>query len=102
MNERWMDRAPKEMFEREIASFHERWPLVLEDLQSFGTRPVIAEGFGLLPELVGSVASRERAVFLLPTEKFKAISFARRGKPTGSHQTRDPKGAHRNAMERTL
>lgn len=99
MNERWMG-EPKEMFEREIASFRERWPLVLEDLQGFGTRQVIAEGFGLLPELVWSVASRGRAVFLLPSEKFKATSFARRGKPTGRHQTRDPKRAHRNALER--
>jgi hypothetical protein len=88
------------LFERALASFRERWPLVLEDLRAFGTQRTIAEGFGLMPEMVAAVASQERAVFLVPSEEFKAIAVERRDKPEGRHQTRDPDRARRNMLRR--
>jgi len=97
---RWLDAEPKELCELALASFRERWPLVLEDLRGFGTRQVVAEGFGLMPEIVGAVAAPERAVFLVASEEFKSNSVARRDKPEGRHQTRDPDRARRNMLDR--
>ena len=100
MDERWVDAEPGELFDRVNASFYERWPLVLDDLRAFGATPVIAEGFGLMPDLVATVARRTRAVFLVPDEALKAMSVARRDKPYGRLLTRDPERARSNVLER--
>ena len=100
MDERWVDPEPRELFQRVRSSFYERWPFVLDDLRHFGSQPVIAEGFGLMPDLVATVAAPNRAVFLVPDEEFKAISVSRRDKPTGRQRTRDPERARRNVLQR--
>lgn len=99
-DERWVNRTAAAMFQRELGSFRERWPLVLKDLRNYGDVPVVAEGFGLTPRLVATCAPPERALFLVPNGAFKANSFEHRGKPTGAKETRDPERARRNALQR--
>ena len=102
-DERWVDRTPEVMLE----TFHwfrgEGFRLIVEDLLRLpaGTR-VIAEGFRLLPHLVAPLlATSRRAVWLLPTPRFRAAAFD--GRPSGwvlPSGMRDPARARRNLAER--
>jgi 2-phosphoglycerate kinase len=101
LDDRWVSCGPPELFERSLASFRDRWPMVLEDVGAFGGRPVIAEGFGLTPELISAGGIEPtRCVFMVPTPAFKAMSVAKRDKPTWRHQTRDPERARLNILAR--
>src|SRR6267143_1727498 len=68
LDERWVFRSPEAMATAEVAEMAERFELVIEDLLALPTdRRVIADGFGLLPELVHPViASPRQAIWLLP------------------------------------
>jgi hypothetical protein len=103
MDERWVNRPPEVM----SATFHafqgEGFELVLEDLRALPTdRPILVEGFPLLPRLVAPLLRRRRqAVWLLPTPKFRLRSFERRGSMwTIPSQTRNPHRALANLLER--
>src|SRR5215469_12658487 len=80
MDERWLNRSPTTMLE----TFHwfkgEGFDLMLEDLLRLPRdRPVIAEGFRLLPHLVKPLLpARNQAVWLLPTPEFREATLARR------------------------
>lgn len=93
MDECWVNRSPRTMFE----TFHwfrgEGFDLILEDL----TPGVIVEGFRLLPHLVAQLT--KRAVWLLPTPEFREATFARRGF-TYLRGTSDPEKGLRNLLER--
>jgi hypothetical protein len=54
-------------------SFVERFGMVLDNLRALSSRrPLVAEGWGLRPELVAPLLStRGQAVFLVPTEAFR-------------------------------
>src|SRR5438552_11601060 len=67
IDERWILRTPREMANEAIGGFRERFEMVLEDLAALPPdRHVVAEGFGLLPDLVQAViASPRQAIFLL-------------------------------------
>jgi 2-phosphoglycerate kinase len=103
MDERWVSRSPETMLE----TFHwfrgEGFGLIVEDLVQLpaGTG-VIAEGFRLLPDLVKPLlADTRRAVWLLPTPRFRRAALTRRGttaKITG--RTSDPDRALRNLLAR--
>jgi hypothetical protein len=103
MDERWVSRSPETMLE----TFHwfrgEGFGLIVEDLVQLpaGTG-VIAEGFRLLPDLVKPLlADAHRAVWLLPTSRFRRAALTRRGttaKITG--RTSDPDRALRNLLAR--
>jgi hypothetical protein len=68
-----------------------------------GDKMVIAEGFGLLPELVHPLlSSNYQAVWLVPTETFKLASMARRGKPSFAKLTSDPERAKANMFRRDM
>lgn len=104
MDERWVDRSPEVMFE----TFHwfrgEGFGLIVEDLLALpeGT-PVVAEGFRLLPALVGPLlADPSRAVWLLPTQRFRRDAVQSRAVPGSGflHRTGDPERAGRNIAER--
>ncbi|WP_026924485.1 shikimate kinase [Glycomyces arizonensis] len=104
MDERWVRRSPEVMFE----TFHwfrgEGFGLIVEDLLALpeGTR-VIAEGFRLLPALVGPLlADPSRAVWLLPTQRFRSDAVNGRATPGSGflHRTGDPERAGRNIAER--
>jgi hypothetical protein len=100
LDERWVDAEPQELFERSLESFRDRWPMVLEDIGGLAGQPVLAEGFGLIPELVAQGAQPPRCAFLVPTPAFKAMSVVARDKPVWRHETRDPERARSNLLAR--
>lgn len=69
----WLDRSPEEMAAETLAGFPIRFEWALDDLRAlFTSRPAIAEGWGLRPELVAPmVDSPRRMVVLVPTEDFR-------------------------------
>jgi 2-phosphoglycerate kinase len=104
LDERWVVPEPRALFERSLFSFHQRFSLVIEDLIALpNDKPIIAEGFGLLPELVHPIlSSYYQAVWLVPTESFKRNSMERRGKPSFGKLTSNPERAKANLLTRDL
>ncbi|MEV5711285.1 shikimate kinase [Actinoallomurus sp. NPDC052274] len=104
MNERWVTRSPREMLD----TFHwyqgEGFSQIIEDLLALPTdRPVIAEGFRLLPELVRPLlAEVGHAVWLLPTPEFRQVVFDSRGGSAWGFtaKTGDPQRALQNLLQR--
>jgi hypothetical protein len=104
MDERWVTRSPREMLD----TFHwfrgEGFNLMIEDLFALPTdRPVIAEGFRLLPDLVRPLLADVRhAVWLLPTPQFRQAAFESRGGPAWGFvaRTGDPQHALQNLLQR--
>ncbi|GGT75606.1 hypothetical protein [Actinomadura citrea] len=104
MDERWVARSPREMLD----TFHwyrgEGFALIVEDLLALpADRPVLAEGFRLLPELVRPLLTEmDRAVWLLPTPGFRQTVFDGRGGPAWGFvaKTGDPHHALRNLLQR--
>ncbi|WP_238008640.1 hypothetical protein KZZ52_47470 [Dactylosporangium sp. AC04546] len=101
MDERWLLRTPRTMFE----TFHwyrgEGFHLVEADLRGVG-QPVVAEGFRLLPSLVRPLLTEpHRAVWLLPTPEFRRAAFEHRGSLWQiAGRTSDPERALANLLER--
>ena len=103
MDERWLDRSVDEMLD----SFHwfmgEGFGLIVDDLTSMPTdRPIVVEGFRLLPELVAPLlADRTSAVWLLPTPEFRRRAFESRGSLwTIAGRTSDPPRALEKLLDR--
>ena len=81
--------------------YREEFPLVTRDLAAFG-EPVVVEGAALLPELLADRnVSRDRAVWVVPTEDFQQKHYRRR---EWAHQllasTADPGRAFQRWMRR--
>ena len=104
LDDRWVHPEPDELFRRSLQSFHDRFPLVLEDLVSLPLeRGIIVEGFGLLPELLTPILFYpHQALWLTPTESFKRDSMTRRGKPSFGSQVSDHERAKNNLLARDL
>lgn len=104
LDECWVDPTPEDLLQRAWQAFRDRFPLVLEDLLALSREPmIVAEGFGLVPELVDPIlCDRRQAVWLVPTEAFKQSSMARRGKPSFRDQVSDPDRATRNVFVRDM
>jgi len=104
MDQRWVNRSPKDMLE----TFHwfsgEGFSMIIEDLLRLpGETGVIVEGFRLLPHLVKPLLLvRDQAVWLLPTREFRQVVVADRGGPQWGFigKTSDPERALRNLLER--
>jgi hypothetical protein len=104
MDERWVNRSPKEMLE----TFHwfrgEGFSLIIEDLLRLPREPgVIVDGFRLLPHLVKPLlAVRSHAVWLIPTPEFRQAVVDNRGGPQWGFiaKTNNPKRALSNLLER--
>lgn len=104
MDERWVNRSPKEMLE----TFHwfrgEGFNMILEDILRLPTEPgVIVDGFRLLPRLVKPLlAEPGHAVWLLPSPDFRQAVMDSRGGPRWGFiaKTGDPERALRNLLER--
>lgn len=103
MDERWVNRSPEVMLE----TFHwfrgEGFGLIVDDLLRLPAEPaVIAEGFRLLPHLVGPlIAAPARAVWLIPTPEFRRAAFESRGSLWEiARKTSDPGRALRNLLDR--
>lgn len=104
MDDRWVNRTPHEM----LQTFHwyhgEGFEHIVTDLlQLPADRPVVAEGFRLLPDLVKPLLSdTRRAVWLLASEPFRQAAFAARGGTAWGFiaRTGDPRRALRNLLQR--
>ena len=99
MDERWVDRTPEVMLE----SFHwfrgEGFGAIVDDVLELPDRTV-AEGFRLLPDLVASLLTDPaRAIWLLPSPRFRRRVFADRGWEI-PHRTSEPERARRNLLRR--
>jgi hypothetical protein len=102
MDDRWLNRSPKEMLE----TFHwfrgEGFNFIIDDLLTH-KRSVIAEGFRLLPHLLRPLlAVPSRAVWLLPADDFRQSVVESRGGSAWAFlsKTSDPERALRNLLER--
>lgn len=103
MDERWVRRTPEAM----LRTFHgftgEGFERIVEDLLALpDDRPVVAEGYRLLPRLVAPVLSdRCRAVWLIPTPAFRRAAFDARGFTWEiPGRTSDPQRALANLLRR--
>ncbi|MFF5260951.1 hypothetical protein ACFY4C_18585 [Actinomadura viridis] len=104
MDERWVARSPREMLDT-FHWFHgEGFDLIVEDLLALpADRPVIAEGFRLLPDLVRPLLTDvSHAVWLLPTPAFRQAVFDDRGGPAWGFiaRTGHPEHALQNLLQR--
>ncbi len=104
LDERWVKPAPEDLASRAWQAFHDRFPLVLEDLTTLSLpegMQIIAEGYGLTPGLVlPLLAKPSHFVCLLPTDAFKLASMQRRGKGYFGGEVSDPKRAADNLRSR--
>jgi 2-phosphoglycerate kinase len=103
VDELWVNRSPETMLE----TFHwfrgEGFGLIVADILRLPAQPaVIAEGFRLLPHLVGPLlAVPSHAVWLLPTPDFRLAALDRRGTLwQTARETSDPDRALRNLLDR--
>lgn len=78
----------------------DRLPLLLEDLRDFRRpRPILAEGAGLLPELVKPLlTTKYRAIWLVPSDSFIRSNWERSKKRFVAWQAVDPAQAKRDLM----
>ncbi len=102
LEEAWLQPSPEQLVEWAIQTFRDRFPLVIGDLCALPQQPqIIAEGFGLTPELVAPLLSTPRqAVWLIPTPAFKEASMERRSKPSFRDRVSDPALARSNVLAR--
>jgi 2-phosphoglycerate kinase len=99
----WVEPTPEEMAARTLAGFPARFEWALDDLRALVSgRPVLAEGWGLRPELVAPVLdSPRRMLVMVPAEEFREHQLRvlpRAG--TMGHHVSDPARAQRNRLER--
>ncbi|WBC13831.1 hypothetical protein O7600_22300 [Micromonospora sp. WMMA1998] len=99
----WVTTDPRRMAAETLAGFSRRFEWVLDDLSALvsGGR-VIAEGWGLRPELVAPVVgSTRQMVVLVPTPEFRAYQAERLPRATARHPgVSDPERARRNRIAR--
>lgn len=103
MDTRWVSRSPQVMLD----TFHwfqgEGFELILEDLLALQSdRPIIAEGFKLLPRLISPLLTRlSQAVWLLPSPELRRRAFDARGSTWEiPRRTSDPERALSNLLAR--
>ncbi|TDC80965.1 hypothetical protein [Actinomadura sp. 7K507] len=99
----WVNTTPQDMAAETLNGFPVRFEWALDDLRAlFSGRPVIAEGWGLRPELVAPIIdSPRRMAVMAPTEAFRArqLHELTRAGAIG-HDVSDPERAQRNRLER--
>lgn len=103
MDERWLKRSPAVMLETFHGFQGEAFELIVEDVLALPSdRPVLVEGFRLLPRLVAPLLSRaDRAVWLLPTPGFRQAAFESRGTTWQiAGRTSDPETSLQNLLRR--
>jgi hypothetical protein len=101
--ESWVTSSPRELADQARLEHVERFEMVVEDLAELpGGGPVVAEGWGLRPELVAPLLDApEQAVFLVPSDEFvehQLATLERAGAFFAS--VSDPERAQRNRVAR--
>jgi hypothetical protein len=99
----WVRTDPERLAAETLAGFPRRFEWVLDDLSALVTgRRVVAEGWGLRPELVAPVVeSTGQMVVLVPTPEFRAYQQGRLPRATAPHPgVTDPERALRNRLAR--
>lgn len=73
MDERWVLRSPEMMIDELVATWTERFPMVVDDLSHLVQQgPVIAEGAGFFPSLVRPfLTENSQAIWLIPSPEFQ-------------------------------
>ncbi len=103
MDDRWVHRTPQVMLDEFHWFAGEGFEFIIADLLALPRdRPVIADGFRLLPHCVAPLLrNRQRAVWLLPTPDFRRKAFKARGSIWDiPNRTSNPKQALANLLER--
>jgi 2-phosphoglycerate kinase len=99
----WVNPTPEAMAAQTLASFPTRFQWVLDDLRALVSgRPIIAEGWGLRPELVAPIIdSPARMVVMIPTEEFRQRQLRDLPRAASVHpNVSDPARAQRNRLAR--
>ena len=99
----WVNTTPEEMAAATLAGFPIRFQWALDDLRGLVSgRPIIAEGWGLRPELVAPITSSpQRMVVMIATEQFRQRQLRQLPRAAAfSHQVSDPARAQHNRLAR--
>lgn len=102
-DEVWVKTTPEEMATAALEQFAVRFEWALDDLRGLVSgRPVLAEGWGLRPDLVAPLLSDlRRMVVMVPTEDFRERQLRELPRAVSlGHQVSDPERAQRNRVER--
>lgn len=99
----WVHTTPEQMAVQTLAGFPERFEWALDDLRALVSgRPILAEGWGLRPDLVAPIIdSPRRMVVMVPTPEFRRRQLRElpRAAKVG-HCTSDPERAQHNRLIR--
>lgn len=99
----WVNTTPQDMATETLAGFPVRFEWALDDLRCLVSgRPIIAEGWGLRPELVAPIIdSPRRMVVMVPTRAFRDRQLDELPRAaTVGRGVSDPERAQRNRLER--
>lgn len=99
----WVHPSPEAMAAETLAGFPARFEWVLDDLRALVSgRPLIAEGWGLRPELVAPIIdSPRRMIVMVPTEDFRRHQLQALPRAGAfSAEVSDPERAQRNRIAR--
>ncbi|MFI9840416.1 hypothetical protein ACIHFD_25505 [Nonomuraea sp. NPDC051941] len=99
----WVNTSPQKMADEILAGFPARFEWVLDDLRGLVSgRPVVAEGWGLRPELVAPIIdSTWRMIVMVPSEEFRRRQVRELPRAAAvDHQVSDPDRAQRNRLAR--
>ncbi|MFE0026988.1 hypothetical protein [Amycolatopsis sp. NPDC059021] len=99
----WVNTTPERMTHETLAGFPQRFEWALDDLRALDSeRPIIAEGWGLRPELVAPLLdSPARMVVLVPTELFRQHQIRQLPRAAAlATRVSDPVRAQRNRIAR--
>jgi 2-phosphoglycerate kinase len=99
----WVNITPEQMAADTLAGFPVRFEWALDDLRALVSgRPVIAEGWGLRPELVAPIIdSPARMVVMVATPEFRLQQARELPRAAGiGHSASDPDRAQRNRLGR--
>lgn len=99
----WVNTTPEQMAADTLAGFPVRFEWALDDLRALVSgRPVIAEGWGLRPELVAPIIdSPARMVVMVATPEFRLRQARELPRAAAiGHSVSDPDRAQRNRLVR--
>ncbi|RPF30042.1 hypothetical protein EDD96_6596 [Streptomyces sp. Ag109_G2-6] len=99
----WVHSTPQEMATETLAGFPARFEWALDDLRALVSgHPIIAEGWGLRPELVAPlIDSPRRMVVMVPTPEFRRHQLRELPRAASlGHRVSDPLRAQANRLAR--